>query len=103
MDMSGSPIITGLMIFFSVTTIAVIAWPLYKLAPSWIERNLYRKIAFHRDAAAVLAVAMERAHGDSGRFERLALQHDYHTGALLILVPHETVATPAPVLVDAAA
>lgn len=37
--------LTGLTIFFSITTIAVIAYPLFKLMPSWRERVAYRKAA----------------------------------------------------------
>ena len=48
--MSGEPIINGLMIFFTLTTIAVIAYPIIKLLPSWLERRVYRTAAFHRDA-----------------------------------------------------
>jgi hypothetical protein len=99
-----SPIITGLMIFFSVTTIGVVLYPLIKLTPSWLERSLNKKINFHRDAVVALANAVERTHNDPVQRARLQAQHDYHRSALTALVPGEAVAPVAiPRALDAAA
>ena len=101
-----SPIITGLMTVFSITTVAVIAFPLYRLAPSWLEGRKSRKVAFHRDAAASLALAMTRTHNDQEMFKRLYTQHEYHLASLKALAPGEAVpAAPAiqPAALDAAA
>lgn len=101
--MSGAPIINGLMIFFSLTTVAVIAYPLVKLLPSWLERRVYRNIAFHRDAVAALGVAIDRAGTDAEQQARLQRQHDYHRAALAALAPDAAMVSPPAAKVDAAA
>ena len=96
------PIISGLMLFFTATTVAVIAYPIVKLLPSWLERSVYRKIACHRDAIAALGVAIDRCQ-DVDQLARLTAQRDFHRAALARLAPDE-VDAPAPVArVDAAA
>lgn len=101
--MSGEPIINGLMIFFTLTTIAVIAYPIIKLLPSWLERRVYRTAAFHRDAIAALVLAIDRAHDDPEHHKRLVAQQDYHRGALATLAPGEASAPRPAVRIDAAA
>lgn len=99
-----SPIITGLMIFFSVTTAVVVFYPIIKLAPSWFERSVSRRAALHREAIAALGLAIDRAGGDVEHRARLVAQRDYHRGALANLFPDDAVlAAPAPLRVDAAA
>ena len=96
-----SPIITGLMIFFSVTTAVVVVYPIMKLAPSWFERSVARRAALHRDAIAALGLAVDRAGADVEHHARLVAQRDYHRAALANLLPGD--ATPATQRVDAAA
>ena len=90
--MSSSPIIAGLMIFFSVTTVVVVFYPIIKLAPSWFERSVYRRAALHRDALAALDLAIDRVGGDIDHRARLTAQRDYHRAALANLVQDD--ATP---------
>lgn len=90
--MSASPLINGMMIVFSITTVAVFLYPIFKLTPSWLDRRLNRQIAFHRAAAVEIGTAMSRAHNDPEQFERLAAQHAYHRASLQALVPGEAVA-----------
>lgn len=101
--MAGSPIISGLMLFFTATTVAVVAYPIIKLLPSWLERSVYRKIAGHRDAIAALDVALDRCV-DIGQRGRLVAQRDWHRAALVKLAPEDAEATgTVPARVDAAA
>lgn len=104
--MSGSPIISGLMLFFSVTTVVVMAYPIVKLLPSWLERSIYRKAAFHRDAIAALDLAISRNADHPEHRARLVAQAEGHRAALAALAPHDALLAPAPVAVmdlDAAA
>lgn len=102
--MSGSALIDGMMIFFSVTTVAVLLYPLIRLTPSWLEASLGKKIAFHRAAAAALETAIERAHNDPAQRARLQAQHDYHRVSLATLAPGGRVAeTEVPQRINAAA
>lgn len=101
--MAASPIITGMMVFFTATTVAVIAYPIIKLLPSWLERSVYRKIASHRDAIAALGIAIDRC-SDAAHRGRLAAQRDWHRAALAKLAPGDVTAVPAtPARIDAAA
>lgn len=101
--MSASPIISGLMLFFSATTVAVIAYPIVKLLPSWLERSVYRKAGLHRDAIAALDLAISRT-GDAEQRARLQAQADFHRAALANLAPGDAMlAPPAAVRLDAAA
>jgi hypothetical protein len=101
--MSASPIISGLMLFFSATTVAVIAYPIVKLLPSYLERSVYRKIAMHRDAIAALDIAIGRTT-DAGQRGRLQAQADFHRDALARLAPGDAMlAPPAAARLDAAA
>lgn len=81
--------ISGLAAFFTVTTIVVVLYPIIKLTPSWLERSLYRKIAFHRDAQAALETALSLAHNDPAQAARLKAQREYHLAALSTLAPGE--------------
>lgn len=103
--MSGFPAITGLMVVFSITTVAVFLYPIVKLTPSWLERSLNKKIVFHRAAAEALGAAMAGAHNDPAQLTRLTAQHDYHRAALQALVPDDVADTRAATnhQVDAAA
>jgi hypothetical protein len=102
--MSASPIISGLMLFFSATTVAVTAYPIIKLLPSWLERSVYRKIATHRDAIAALDLAISRTIGDVEHRARLQAQADFHRNALARLAPSDAMlAPPQPIRFDAAA
>lgn len=101
--MPDSPIITGLMVFFSATTVAVIAYPIVKLLPSWLERSVYRKIAYNRDAIAAIDIAAARCTDPDHR-SRLLAQARYHRGALANLAPNDPVLAPQiPERIDAAA
>jgi hypothetical protein len=101
--MSGSSIVNGLMIFFSATTVAVIAYPIIKLLPSWLERSVYRKIDHHRGAIAALGLAIDRAD-DAAHRARLVAQQDWNRAALAALAPHDVAAAvSASARVDAAA
>lgn len=93
--MSGSPLIDGMMVFFSVTTLVVVLYPVIKLTPSWLQRSLDRKIAFHRDALGALGTAITGAHNDPAHLARLTAQRDYHHAALQTLAPDATTAAPA--------
>ncbi len=99
-----SPIITGLMIFFSVTTAVVVFYPIIKLAPSWFERSTLRKAALHREAIAALGAAIDRSGSDVEHQARLVTQRDYHRSALANLSPDDVSLTvAAPHRADAAA
>ena len=93
--MSASPIISGLMIFFTLTTIAVIAYPLVKVLPSWLERSVYRKIAFHRDAIAALDLAASRNADNPEHRARLMANADSHRAALAALAPRDAMLAAA--------
>ena len=102
--MSSSPIITGLMIFFSITTVVVVLYPIVKLAPSWFERSLHRRGALHRQAIAALGLAISRVGGDVEHRARLVAQRDYHRASLASLFPDDAaLATPEPQRINAAA
>lgn len=102
--MSGSLPINGLMVVFSITTVAVFLYPIIKLLPSWLERSLGKKIAFHRDAIVALGTAIERAHNAPEHLARLQAQRDYHRAALTALAPGDAlVETPLRRDIDAAA
>jgi hypothetical protein len=97
--MTAATMINGLMIFFSVTTVGVILYPIFKLTPSWLERRLDRKIAFHRDAIVALEAALT-ATTDPAQTARLTEQRDFHRAALASLAvpqPAPTVTGPLPV------
>jgi hypothetical protein len=98
--MSGSPLITGLTIFFSITTAAVFLYPIIKLTPSWLERRLNGKIAFHRAALEALEAALALPDTDDEQASRLIQQRDFHRAALKSLAaefPAPTVTGPLPV------
>ncbi|KAB7645599.1 hypothetical protein [Polymorphobacter fuscus] len=102
--MSGSLIINGLMIFFSLTTVAVVAYPLVKLLPSWLERSIYRKVAYHRDAIAALQVAIDRNQTDIEHRDRLLAQMAFHRRSLADLAPGDAADAPkTSARIDAAA
>jgi hypothetical protein len=100
--MPADPIISGLMLFFSATTVAVIAYPIVKLLPSWLERSVYRKIDHHRDAIAALGLAIARCVDADHRL-RLVAQQDWHRAALAALAPGEVLPAVLDTRVDAAA
>lgn len=101
--MTASPIINGLMIVFSISTVVVFLFPIIRLAPSWLERRLNKQIVFHSDAVEALAVAIERSHNDPAQRERLVQQHDYHRTALIALAPEAPGAKgKVPLVADAA-
>jgi hypothetical protein len=91
--------INGLMIFFSVTTVAVIFYPIIKLTPAWLERRMNAKIKFHGDAIVALEAALA-ATSDAAQSARLTDQRDFHRAALASLAvpqPAPTVTGPLPV------
>lgn len=97
--MTAATLVNGMMIFFSLTTVAVFLYPLIKLTPSWLERRLNRKIAFHQDALLALDAALA-ATSDPVQLARLTGQRDFHRGALNDLAvpePKQTVTGPLPV------
>jgi len=101
--MAAATLINGLMIFFSLTTVAVIIYPLIKLTPSWLERRLDRKIGFHRDAIVALDAAIA-AGSDPVQTARLTEQRDFHRAALASLaVPQVAPAVSGPLSADIAA
>lgn len=87
--MDSSPIISGLMIFFSVTTAVVLAYPIVKLAPLWFERRVHARAELHRRALAALAVAVELSADDAEQRRRLIAQIDFNRAALANLVPDD--------------
>lgn len=102
--MSPSPIINGLMIFFSVTTAVVLLYPVVKLAPLWFERRVQARIALHRDAVAALVGAIDQAGNDHAQRGRLAAQLQWHRAALANLAPGDAMLATAPAIpFDAAA
>ena len=102
--MSSSPIITGLRIFFSITTVVVVFYPVIKLAPLWFERSVYRRATLHRNAIAALGQAIDRVGGDVEHRARLVAQRDYHRASLASLFPDDAaLAVPVPHRIDAAA
>jgi hypothetical protein len=101
--MTAATMINGLMIFFSVTTVAVILYPLVKLTPSWLERRLNTKIKFHGDAIVALEAAIA-ASNDPAQSARLTAQRDFHRAALASLaVPQPTPTVTGPLPVELAA
>lgn len=97
--MTAATMINGLMIFFSVTTVAVFLYPIIKLTPSWLERRLNAKIRFHGEAIVVLEAALA-ATNDPAQTARLTSQRDFHRAALASLAvpqPAPTVTGPLPV------
>lgn len=104
--MSGSSIIDGMAIVFTLTTIAVVLYPIIRLTPSWLEGSLGKRIAFHRAAADALETALTRSHNDPAQGDRLEAQLRYHRASLATLAPsHPAAAAVAAVeaRVDAAA
>jgi hypothetical protein len=92
------------MIFFSATTVAVIAYPIVKLLPSWLERSVNRKVDFHRDAIAALDLAISRSGDDPAQRARLIAQADFHRGALAVHAPKDAMlSAPKAEFLDAAA
>jgi hypothetical protein len=97
--MTAATMINGLMIFFSVTTVAVFLYPIIKLTPSWLERRLNGKIKFHGDAIVALDAALATT-SDPAQGARLTAQRDFHRAALASLAvpqPAPTVTGPLPV------
>jgi hypothetical protein len=86
--MSTSPIISGLMVFFSLTTVGVVIYPFIKILPSRLEKRSYRKIELHEQALTVLASAIAANQGDPEQRARLSANYDYHRAALLTLKPN---------------
>jgi hypothetical protein len=96
--------INGLMIFFTLTSVAVLLYPIIKLLPSWLERRLNRKIEIHRASVAALDTAMAAPGLDPGQVMRLAAQRDWHRAALQALAPdRNTGPVTGPLPVDLAA
>jgi hypothetical protein len=101
--MTAATMISGLMIFFSVTTVAVILYPILKLTPSWLHRRLAAKIKFHGDAIIALEAALA-ATTDPAQSARLTAQRDFHRAALASLaVPQPTPTVTGPLPVELAA
>jgi hypothetical protein len=92
--MSGSNIPNILMVVFSITTIVVFFYPIVKLAPSWLERKMAKKIILHREASIVLAETIETT-ADVEQRARLQTQLEYHRAAIHTLVPGEVAAARA--------
>lgn len=102
--MAGSAVVTGVTVFFTFTTLAVLAYPLIKLAPSWLEHRLNRKIALHRDALVAVETALAVPGHDEARQAKLIARRDVHLGALRSLAAAEaapTVTGPLPVEIAA--
>jgi hypothetical protein len=98
--MSGSSIANGLMIFFSLTTVGVVLYPLIKLTPSWLERRLGRKIDMHRASLVALDAALTVPGQDAVHVARLTAQRDWHRAALRSLAADTrapTVSGPLPI------
>lgn len=102
--MSGFPVVNIMMLVFSITTAIVLLYPIVRLAPSWLERSVNRRIVFHRAAAEAIGAAMARSHNDPAHLARLTEQHAFHVGALAALAPQpETPGASAEDAIDAAA
>lgn len=98
--MSGSTVIHGLMIFFSITTVGVLLYPLMKLAPCWQERRISNKVALHRTALEEIERKLAQAGQDALLVCRLMAQRDFHRQALQFLareIPAPTVTGPLPI------
>ena len=80
------------MVVLSITTTLVFLFPLVRLAPSWLERPLNRRLAYHRAAVKALAEAILRSQGEPAQLARLNAQCDYHCAALARLLPDNPVA-----------
>ncbi|MFZ4687827.1 MAG: hypothetical protein ACOYLS_01185 [Polymorphobacter sp.] len=87
--MTSSPYVNGLLLLFSLTTIAVFLYPIIKLTPSWLDRSMQKKIVLHRRAADALGLALAGAHNNPDHHARLTAQREYHLSALRTLVPAE--------------
>lgn len=95
-----SVVINGLTIFFSITTVVVLLYPLMRLAPSWLERRASKKAAFHRTALEAIELALAQPGQDASSADGLTAQRDFHREALRSLAadaPAPTVTGPLPI------
>ncbi len=88
------PTISGLAVFFTVTTVLVLLYPVIRLIPFWFQRQTGGKVRFHRQAIAALTVAIDRSEAGSEQRARLQAQHDWHAAALAILAPTNPTSAP---------
>lgn len=101
--MTDSPMINVLSVFFTVTTVAVILYPIIKLAPSWLEGRVHKQVMFHRNAIEALDIALANTQAEPGQLLRLTTQRDYHRDALMTLAPDDTLTAARPHGLTAAA
>lgn len=91
-----------LTLFFAVTTVGVILYPLIKLTPSWLERSMGKKVVLHRNALIALDAAIAGTRDEAQR-DRLQAQRDYHQASIEALFPVERAPEPVRPSVDIAA
>jgi hypothetical protein len=77
---------TYMAIAFTIITVAVILFPIIKLAPSRLARRMNGRVAFHREAIAALTTAIERTDDPEHR-ERLVSQLAYQRAAFAQIAP----------------
>jgi hypothetical protein len=94
--MSNQALINIMAVLFTITTVAVLLYPVFRILPSWLEGSVNRKIKFHSDAVAALATEMARTQHDSAHLARLTEQYEWNRSALAALAPNAVVAEPAP-------
>ena len=85
-DVMNHSTITYMAIVFTVITLAVIMFPIIKLAPSRLARRMNGRVAFHREAIAALTTAIEHTDDPEHR-ERLASQLTYQRAAFAQIAP----------------
>ncbi|KAB7643638.1 hypothetical protein [Polymorphobacter fuscus] len=90
--MTGSLIIDGLMLFFSLALAAAVAVPAWLFLPKWMESVQTRRIAFHRAAIDAITAELARPQADPGHVDRLLAQRQANITALRSLVPGAVVA-----------
>lgn len=95
--MSSSTLIGLMTTGFGLITIGVVAVVLYRLRRRpivWMIAVAERRVAFHRDAVAVLASALTsaRIEGRRGAFDQLAESYQTHARALRSLDANAVIA-----------
>lgn len=93
--MADSPVIIGLMWFFTLVTVVTPLALVAKFLPPWLERSMARRIGFHQEAAETLHAALLKLPRDDANYPRLLAQLEANRDALRALAPHLSVATPA--------
>jgi hypothetical protein len=85
--MVASPVITGLMGFFTLVTLAAPVVLAFRFTPRWLERSTTRRITFHRNAVTALHRALAQTPRDTVQYQRLLTQFTVNRAALQALAP----------------